>query len=169
MKSKILMLISLCLLTIGSALGQTITVKGIVTDERGDGVIGATVRLKSDATVGTMTGMDGDFTLKAKQGELIIVSYVGYKTQEVAAAPNLNIKLVPDTELLDDVIVVAYGTAKKESFTGSAVVVDSKKLEKLQAPDAVKALEGMVPGLQISSASGSAGSSTSIQIGRAHV
>ena len=81
MKSKILMLISLCLLTIGSALGQTITVKGIVTDERGDGVIGATVRLKSDATVGTMTGMDGDFTLKAKQGELIIVSYVGYKTQ----------------------------------------------------------------------------------------
>lgn len=164
MKSKILMLISLCLLTIGSALGQTITVKGIVTDERGDGVIGATVRLKSDATVGTMTGMDGDFTLKAKQGEIIIVSYVGYKTQEVAAAPNLNIKLVPDTELLDDVIVVAYGTAKKESFTGSAVVVDSKKLEKLQAPDAVKALEGMVPGLQISSASGSAGSSTSIQI-----
>lgn len=164
MKSKILMLISLCLLTIGSALGQTITVKGIVTDERGDGVIGATVRLKSDATVGTMTGMDGDFTLKAKQGEIIIVSYVGYKTQEVAAAPTLNIKLVPDTELLDDVIVVAYGTAKKESFTGSAAVVDSKSLSKVQAPDAVRALQGKVPGLQLSNVTGAPGSETTIRL-----
>lgn len=164
MKSKILLLISLCLLTIGSALGQTITVKGVVLDERGDGVIGATVRLKADATVGTTTGLDGDFTLKAKQGEIIIISYVGYKTQEVAAAPSLTINLKPDTEVLDDVIVVAFGTAKKESFTGSSVVVDSKKLEKLQAPDAVKALEGMVPGLQLSSESGSAGSNTEMRI-----
>lgn len=164
MKSKILLLISLCLLTIGTALGQTISVKGVVLDERGDAVIGATVRLKADATVGTMTGIDGDFTLQAKQGELIIVSYVGYKTQEVAAAPTLTIKLEPDTEVLDDVIVVAYGTAKKESFTGSAAVVDSKNLSKAQAPDAVRALQGKVPGLQLSNVTGAPGSDTTIRL-----
>lgn len=164
MKSKILMLISLCLLTIGSALGQTITVKGIVTDERGDGVIGATVRLKSDATVGTMTGMDGDFTLKAKQGELIIVSYVGYKTQEVAAAPTLRIKLVPDTELLDDVVVVAYGTSKKESLTGAISVVDSKKLEKRISTSATAALEGTASGVQVNSTYGEPGKAPIIRI-----
>lgn len=164
MKSKILMLISLCLLTIGSALGQTITVKGIVTDERGDGVIGATVRLKSDATVGTMTGMDGDFTLKAKQGEIIIVSYVGYKTQEVAAAPTLNIKLVPDTEMLDEVMVVAYGTAKKESFTGSAAVVKTDAINKRTVSNVTKSLDGLVAGVQTTSGSGQPGSGSSIVI-----
>lgn len=164
MKSKILMLISLCLLTIGSALGQTITVKGIVTDERGDGVIGATVRLKSDATVGTMTGMDGDFTLKAKQGELIIVSYVGYKTQEVAAAPNLNIKLVPDTEMLDDVVVVAYGTAKKQSLVGAQTNVTAKQLENRPITNVTNALAGAAPGVQSVSALGQPGSSAKIMI-----
>ena len=164
MKSKILMLISLCLLTVGTALGQTITVKGVVTDERGDGVIGATVRLKSDATVGTMTGMDGDFTLKAKQGEIIIVSYVGYKTQEVAAAPKLVIKLVPDTELLDDLVVTAYGVQKKSSLTGSITAMDSKKIERIPTSDINKALEGVLAGVTVSSSSGAPGSKTDIRI-----
>ncbi|WP_070708204.1 SusC/RagA family TonB-linked outer membrane protein [Porphyromonas sp. HMSC077F02] len=154
MKSKILMLISLCLLTIGSALGQTITVKGIVTDERGDGVIGATVRLKSDATVGTMTGMDGDFTLKAKQGELIIVSYVGYKTQEVAAAPNLNIKLVPDTELLDDVVVIGYGTRKVANTSASVVKINSKELQAKPTANIMDAVQGKVAGVKVLTSSG---------------
>lgn len=164
MKSKILMLISLCLLTIGSALGQTITVKGIVTDERGDGVIGATVRLKSDATVGTMTGLDGDFTLKAKQGEIIIVSYVGYKTQEVAAAPTLNIKLAPDTEMLDDVVVVAYGTAKKESLVGAQTNISAKKLESRPLTNATSALAGATPGIQVTTAGGQPGDGSAIRI-----
>ena len=158
MKSKILMLISLCLLTVGTALGQTITVKGVVTDERGDGVIGATVRLKSDATVGTMTGMDGDFTLKAKQGEIIIVSYVGYKTQEVAAAPTLTIKLHPETELLDEVMVVAFGTQKKAAFTGSATVVENEQITKRVTSNVANTLVGTVPGIQMRGASGQPGS-----------
>lgn len=164
MKSKILMLITLCFIGIGTALGQTINIKGVVVDENNTPVIGATVRLKSDATVGAATGLDGDFTLRAKQGELIIISYVGYVTQEVPAAANMNIKLVPDSEMLDEVMVVAYGTAKKESFTGSAAVVDSKQLGKMQAPDAMKALEGMVPGLQISTGSGAPGAGSTIRV-----
>ncbi|WP_298632307.1 SusC/RagA family TonB-linked outer membrane protein [uncultured Porphyromonas sp.] len=164
MKSKILMLISLCLLTVGTALGQTITVKGIVTDERGDGVIGATVRLKSDASVGTQTGIDGDFTLKAKQGEIIIVSYVGYKTQEVAAAPNLTIKLHPDTELLDDVVVVAYGTAKKQSLVGAQANVSAKQLENRPITNVSSALGSVAPGVQVTTATGQPGSSAGIMI-----
>ena len=164
MKSKILLLISLFFLSIGTALGQTITVKGIVLDDKGEPVIGASVRLKSNPSVGAASGLDGDFTLKAKQGELIVVSYVGFKTQEVAAAPSMTIKLAPDQEILDEIVVVAYGTAKKESFTGAASVVSSKTLGKSQAPDAVKALQGQVPGLQLSNISGAPGSETTIRL-----
>ncbi|WP_211642441.1 SusC/RagA family TonB-linked outer membrane protein [Porphyromonas levii] len=158
MKSKILLLISLFFLSIGTALGQTITVKGIVLDEKGEPVIGASVRLKSNPSVGAATGLDGDFTLKAKQGELIIVSYVGYKTQEVAAAPNLRIKLVPDTELLDEVMVVAFGTQKKAAFTGSAAVVETDQLSKHVTSNVANTLVGTVPGIQMRGGSGQPGS-----------
>lgn len=164
MRKNLLLFFLFCFATLGTALGQNITVKGTVLDENSDPVMGATVRLKSDATKGAITDMDGRFTLQAKSGETILITYVGYKDQEVKAAPTLTVRLVPDNKLLDEVMVVAYGTAKKESFTGSAVVVDSKKLEKVQANDAAKALEGAVPGLQISSSSGAPGSGTTIRI-----
>lgn len=153
MRKNLLLFFLFCFATLGTALGQNITVKGTVLDENSDPVMGATVRLKSDATKGAITDMDGRFTLQAKSGETILITYVGYKDQEVKAAPTVTVRLVPDNKLLDEVMVVAYGTTKKESFTGSAVVVDSKKLEKVQANDAAKALEGAVPGLQISSGS----------------
>lgn len=164
MKSKILLLISLFFLSIGTALGQTITVKGIVLDEKGEPVIGASVRLKSNPSVGAATGLDGDFTLKAKQGELIIVSYVGYKTQEVAAAPSLTIKLAQDSELLDEVMVVAYGTSKREAFTGSASVISAEQIQKKSSSNVTKALEGEVPGIQVINRSGQPGASADIVV-----
>ncbi|MBR8764176.1 TonB-dependent receptor P26 [Porphyromonas levii] len=164
MKSKILLLISLFFLSIGTALGQTITVKGIVLDEKGEPVIGASVRLKSNPSVGAATGLDGDFTLKAKQGELIIVSYVGYKTQEVAAAPSLTIKLAPDQELLDEVVVVGYGTSTKRSFTGSAVTVNAAALEKKSVSNVSQALAGEVPGVNVVNTNGQPGSSADIYV-----
>lgn len=157
-------MLAFLLLSISCAFAQKLTVKGTVLDETGQSIIGATVREKGVATNGASTDMDGHFTLTVNQGATIVVSYVGYKTQEVKAAAQLTIKMVPDSELLDEVMVVAFGTAKKESFTGSAVVVDSKTLEKTQANDAVKALEGVVPGLQIANASGAPGTGTTMRI-----
>ena len=164
MKRKIELLLAFLLLSISCAFAQKLTVKGTVLDETGQSIIGATVREKGVATNGASTDMDGHFTLTVNQGATIIVSYVGYQTQEVKAAAQLTIKMVPDSELLDEVMVVAFGTAKKESFTGSAVVVDSKTLEKTQANDAVKALEGVVPGLQIANTSGAPGESSTMRV-----
>ena len=164
MKRKIELLLAFLLLSISCAFAQKLTVKGTVLDETGQTIIGATVREKGVATNGASTDMDGHFTLTVNQGATIVVSYVGYKTQEVKAAAQLTVKMVPDNELLDEVIVVAYGTAKKESFTGSAAVVDSKSLSKAQAPDAVKALQGKVPGLQLSNVTGAPGSESTIRL-----
>lgn len=138
--------------------------QGVVLDERGDGVISATVRLKADATDGYNHGLDGDFTIRPSKARLSLSSYVGYKTQEVAAAPSLTINLKPDTEVLDDVIVVAFGTAKKESFMVLQLLLILKKLEKLQAPDAVRHLKVWYLVSSFISTSGSAGSSTSMRI-----
>lgn len=164
MKSKILLLISLFFLSIGTALGQTITVKGVVLDDKGDAVIGASVRLKSNPSVGAATGLDGDFTLKANQGELIVVSFVGFKTQEVAAAPSMTIRLVPDQELLDEVVVVGYGTSTKRSFTGSAVTVNAAALEKKSVSNVTQALAGEVPGVNVVNTNGQPGSTADIYV-----
>lgn len=165
MKQKILMLITFLLLGVGTALGQTITAKGRVVDENNDGVPTATVRLKSDAQKGTFTDMNGDFSLEAKSGDIIVISFVGYKTVELPAKASMGtIKLVPDAEVLDDVMVVAYGTQKKESFTGSAVVVDASKLSSKNSSNVTQALEGEVPGLQVINRSGRPGATSDIII-----
>lgn len=164
MKSKILMLSFLLAMAVGTALGQVINVNGVVVDENDDPILGVTVRLKSDASKGANTDPQGRFTLQAKQGELLVVSYIGYRTQEVKAAPSLRIKLQPDAELLDEVIVVAYGTAKKESFTGSAAVVDSKKLELRPITNVSKGLEGQSTGILTTAGSGQPGSSANVVI-----
>lgn len=158
------MLLPLLLLSIGVLFGQTINVKGIVVDEHDSPVIGASIRLKNDASVGTTTNLDGEFTIKAKQGEILLVSYVGYKTYEVAAAPSLQIKLKADSELLDEVIVVGYGTATKESLTGAVSVVDAKQLEKRITTSATGALEGSVTCVQVNNTYGEPGAAPKIRI-----
>ena len=93
-----------------------------------------------------------------------MVSFIGMATQEVNIKANLNIVLKSDTEQLEEVMVVAYGTAKKSSFTGSAAVVKNDKIEKMQTSDVTKALAGAVSGVQITTASGAPGSGTSIRV-----
>ena len=164
MFKRFLLFLSFCLLTIGSALGQNITVKGTVLDENNEAVIGATVRLKDDPTKGAITDIDGNFTLQARSGQIILVTYVGYKNVEIAAAPSLTIRLVPDDELLDEVIVVGYGTSTKRSFTGSAVTVNSEALEKKSISNVSAALSGEVPGVNVVNSSGQPGSSSAIYV-----
>lgn len=162
MKRKLTIFLTLFFIGIGFVAAQT-QVRGTVVDETGDPVIGATIQVKG-TTQGTITDGDGNFTISAPAGGTLIVSYVGYKTQEVPVSTNVRVVLLTDSELLEDVIVVAYGTTKKSSFTGAASQVSADKIQKMQVSSLSKSLEGASSGVQISSGSGTPGSNASIII-----
>jgi TonB-linked SusC/RagA family outer membrane protein len=138
---------------------QSGAVKGVVTDSTGEPIIGANVMVKG-TTNGTITDMDGNFTLNNAKGVLVI-SFIGYQTQEVTVKGNetsLTIVLKDDTELLDEVVVVGYGTMKKESLTGAVAVVNEKAFkEKGGLSSPLQALQGQVPGVMITRGSSAPG------------
>jgi outer membrane receptor protein involved in Fe transport len=162
MKKKLAMFLSLFFIGIGFLAAQT-QVRGTVVDENGESVFGASVLIQG-TTQGTVTDANGVFTLSAPSDGTLVISYVGYVTQEVPVSPRVNVTLLVDRRLLDDVIVVAYGTAKKESFTGSASVIDNKKLELRPITNISKGLEGQSTGIITTSGSGQPGSSASLVI-----
>ena len=155
---------------IPTSLGATITqqknkVTGFVEDEMGP-VAGASISIKG-TSYGTITDMDGNFVLDGIQkGNVLVVSFVGLQTQEVVwnGQSSIKVKLTSDTQDLDEVVVVAYGTAKKSSFTGSASVVKSDQLEKISATSFTEALQGMSAGVNVSNNEGNPGGETRIQI-----
>ena len=134
---------------------QTITVKGTVVDASGEPVIGASVLMKG-TTMGTITDIDGNFTLTNVKPGILVVSYIGYKANEVNVNGSAPVKVVltEDSELLDEVVVVGYGTQKKATMTGSVTVVSDKMLEsKGTMSSPVQALQGQVPGVIITRSS----------------
>ena len=147
------MLLMTCLfIGIGLVNAQVSKVTGTVTShEDGLPVVGASVLVKG-TTVGTVTDIDGNFTITnvPSSAGTLVVSFIGMKTQEVAVKPVVNVVLHSDTEVLDEVVVTGYGVQKKASFTGAAAVVDDKTLAKRTDANFVKALEGNVPGVQMS-------------------
>ena len=146
-------------------LAQNVKVSGTVLDESGEKVAGATVTVIG-TTIGTTTGTDGRFTLMAPADGSLRVSFIGYLEQDVPVAgkTNLEITLHEDTKAIDDVIVVAYGTAKKESFTGSVAVVGGDELEQRKYSNVTKALDGLAPGVQVTSGSGQPGSGSTVVV-----
>ena len=162
MKKLFLLLIAICAISLGMSAQQV--VRGQVTDPNGEPLIGATVQPVGGGN-GAATDVNGEFSLNLPYNvKTLKVSYVGYKTQELPVQPNMAITMSDNGTALDEVMVVAYGTAKKTSYTGSAEAVTNKKLELRPVTDATKALEGNVAGLQVTSASGQPGSSPNIQI-----
>lgn len=153
---------SLLFISIGLATAQT-QVRGVVVDDAGEPVIGATIQIKGTSQ-GTVTDYDGNFAFTAPANARLVVSYVGFKTQEVAATSNMRIVMITDSELLEEVMVVAYGTAKKSTFTGSAAVVDPGQIESRSVASVSKALDGTVPGVQSTLGSGQPGSGAGIVI-----
>lgn len=143
----------------GMEIYQNATVGGIVVDANGEPVIGANVMVKGTNN-GTITDIDGKFTLSNAKG-VLVVSFIGYKTQEIhinGNERNLNIVLREDSELLDEVVVVGYGTMKKESLTGAVTVVDSKAFkEKGGLSSPLEALQGQVAGVMITRSSSAPG------------
>ena len=146
------------------ATQQTGAVKGQVSDKTGEPIIGATVKVK-DATTGTITDFDGNFSLNVKAGGVLVISYIGYTTQEIAFKPGqtLNVVLVEDAETLQEVVVVGYGTMRKKDLTGSVVQIDPNKIAD-QNPASVQDILRGTPGLQIGFDTSAKGSGASIQL-----
>ena len=146
-----------------SAFAQQITVNGHVKDATGEGIIGATVRVEGQQG-GVVTDFDGNFVIKANQGAIITVSYVGYQEVRVAAAPQLEIVLQDDAQLLNDVVVIGYGRAKKNDLTGSVTAIKPDELSHGLQTSADDMLSGKVAGLNIVSEGGSPGAGSKIRI-----
>ena len=158
MEKRLTMIFAALFLCIGMALAQT-KVSGIVTSaEDGEPVVGASVKVVGTNT-GTVTNIDGQFQIQIANGAKLEISYIGMQTKTVKATPKMKIVLEPDNQSLDEVMVVAFGTAKKSAFTGSATVVDSKELGKKVTTNVAESLVGSVAGLQLRGQSGQPGTS----------
>lgn len=134
-------------------------IKGTIKDSAGEPIIGANVILKGDATVGSITDIDGNFDLSVPSNATLQVSYIGYNTQDVSVGNKsfLNVTLKEDTETLDEVVVVGYGSQKKVNVIGSIASVDSKALESRAVPDVSNMLTGQMSGVTITQESGNPG------------
>ena len=133
---------------------QAGVVKGQVTDKNGDGVIGATVKVK-DAATGTVTDYDGNFSLNVQKSGTLVISYIGYLTKEVAFTPGqtLNISIEEDATALDEVVVVGYGVQKKSDVTGSVTSINKDRLSKLPVTNVLQAVQGAAAGVTITQGS----------------
>lgn len=162
MERKLMLLLACLFMSIGLVTAQTQKVTGIViSEEDGQPVIGASVLVKG-TQLGTITDVDGKFNLPnvPSSAKTLQVSYIGMQTQEVAIKPTVKITMKSDTEMLDEVMVVAYGTAKKSAFTGSATVVSSEEIGKIQSSNVANALTGKVAGVQLNTSSGQPGATS---------
>lgn len=144
---------------------QKQSVSGVVKDSTGEPIIGVNVREKGNSSNGTITDIDGNFHLQVDKNAILEISFIGYKTLEVPAVSGkpINVTLQDDTEMLDEVVVVGYGTMRKKDLTGSVVQINPDKIAD-QNPASVQDLLRGTPGLQIGYDSSAKGSGASIQL-----
>ena len=142
---------------------QSITVKGHVKDALG-GVIGASVVEKGNTTNGTITDLDGNFSLNVPKGSTLVVSFIGYKTQEVVAASSVVVTLQEDSELLDEVVVIGYGVARKNDLTGSVTAIKPDEMNKGLTTSAQDMMQGKIAGVSVVNNGGEPGGSATIRI-----
>ena len=158
--SILLMLMALFMSVTSFAQG----LMGTVIDENGEPVIGATVTDKSNAKNAAITDFDGRFTMNVNVGQIIVISYIGYDTQELAAKNGMVVRLQPDNKVLDEVVVVGYGVQKKSSVTGAISQVKPEDMENRTISNAQQALQGKTSGVQIISTSAAPGSSPTVRV-----
>lgn len=151
-----------CLLSV-EGWAQQISVSGTVQDSAGEPIIGANVLVKG-TTNGTITDLNGNFQLTVDADALLVISFIGYQTQEVSAQPVMNITLLDDTELLDEVVVIGYGSVKKDDLSGSVVALKAEELNKGAVTSPQELIQGKVPGLYVSAGDGQPGAGSSIRI-----
>ncbi|WP_417941902.1 SusC/RagA family TonB-linked outer membrane protein [Flavobacterium sp. RS13.1] len=163
MKPKLLLVV--LLLFTSFAFSQTFDVSGTVLDASGMSLPGVNVKVKSSSQ-STTTDFDGSFKLSGlSKGTIIVLSYIGFRTQEVSVSDNkITVKMSDDAKSLDEVVVIGYGTQKKRDLTGSVGLVDSKTIETLKPIKVEQALQGTVSGVNVTSQSGAPGAGLDIRI-----
>ncbi len=144
---------------------QTVKIEGTVVDEVGEPVIGANIKIKGTGT-GTVTDIDGHFQLPVSPNATLVISYIGFSSQEIKVGnqKTFAIKLQPEDKTLEEVVVTSYGTFKKSAYAGSASTIKTSNLKDVPVVSFGDLLQGAAPGVQISSSSGQPGSATSINI-----
>ena len=160
---KVLLMFIVGLFLSVNTFAQQIVVKGIVKDTTGEPIIGANVIVKG-TTNGTITDFDGSFLLNTNKGDIIIISFIGYRSQEAQAAASMNIILKDDTELLDEVVVIGYGSVKKDDLSGSVVAIKAEEMNKGAVTSPQELIMGKVPGLSVSQGDGAPGAGSTIRI-----
>ena len=141
------------------------TIKGVINDEQGETIIGASVIIKGEDT-GTTSDMDGRFTLEAPEGAILVISYIGYHTQEVKVRKRslLRVVLKEDNQLLDEVVVVGYGTVKKSDLTGAVSGVSNRRYKNQPVQRVENILQGRTPGVEVTATSGMPGASMKVRV-----
>ncbi len=148
-----------------TAFSQT-QISGKISDEKGEGIPGATVLVKG-TTAGATTDPNGSYSLNAPNGNgVLVVSFIGYQTREVPInnQSTVNISLVPDTKALDEVVVIGYGTQRKSDVTGAVATVKAEQLQERPAPSLNQALAGRMAGVQVNNNSGRPGGRTTVRV-----
>ena len=156
----------LALLIVGAQVFAQSSVSGKVTDETGEPCVGANVLVKG-TTTGTMTDLDGNYNLpNVKQGAVLVFSSIGYTSQEVKVGSSMvvNVVLKSDSDFLNEVVVVGYGSAKRKDLTGSLTQIDNKLIASQNSSSATKALEGAVPGIVYASVDGQPGNDAGLRV-----
>lgn len=165
---NIRIVVSFLLFCLGHAmlLAQTLTITGKVVDEEGLEVIGANIRVKGNASVGTITSLDGTYSIRAGAKDVLQFSYIGMASQDIPikGRTKIDVQLKQDNKVLDEVVVIGYGTSKRSDLTGSVVSVRSDDLMKNPVSDVTSALAGRVAGVQVTQSEGGPGSSISIRV-----
>ena len=165
MKTRIFVLLAFVVMCCSSAFAQ-IQVKGNISDKNSEPMIGVAIQEKGNNTNGTITDLDGNFSLSVNSNATLVVSYIGYKTQEIAlnGRTNLAIVMEEDAQVLDEVVVVGYGVQRKSDLTGSVASVKSDDLKNRSTTDAAAALQGKAAGIQVLNSSGKPGQGASIRV-----
>ena len=161
----LLMTLTICVMSLFSvtAMAAPVSITGKVLDANGEPLIGASV-VESGTSNGTVTDFDGMFTLVVEKDVLLTVSYVGYRNQEVRAAQDMVVVLREDQELLDEVVVIGYGTQKRKDVTTAISSVDTEDLEKRPITSAAQAMQGKAAGVTVVKPSGQPGAGMVVRV-----
>ena len=147
-----------------STFAQKNIFKGVVLDDQGEPVIGATIQVKGNRGTGTITDLDGNFSIETDASQPLVITYVGYQNVEVKPSANMRITLKQDAKTLEEVVVVGYGTQKKSVVTASIAKIGADELGKTQPVRVDAALKGLVSGVQVTTAGGQPGAGSKIRI-----
>lgn len=163
---RVFLIIMLLLISSATTFAQQSMISGTVKDTNGEAIIGASVTVKNNPHVGTITDLNGDFQINASTSDMLVISYIGYVKQEVQVVTgrSLNITLAEDSRTLDEVVVVGYGTQRKEELTSSISSVKADQFVQVSTPDAAGLIRGKVAGLAVISTDGNPLSTSQIML-----